>query len=202
MGYDREEIENRIFRKRKIFIIYTLSLLLCMIVALIFILVGWKDTLTFVMIVALLFSLGALSLVCSKFTPAILFRSEIRGTNILEVEYVSARNTSRMGLSRPKGSQFRLRFGSGANKKTIHNGRIRSTVYLRLDDGNVHAISDLYKSSTDIYEIGDILVKYAGAKYPVIENRTVQRQPCPLCGEVNDMTRDACASCNLKILPP
>ena len=199
MKYDRDELAGRVYRKRKHFLICALSILLCMIVAFVVICLGFHNTLTFVMITCEFLLLCALFALFSKFTPAILFRPEIRGTNILEVEYVAVRYNKREGRYSPKGSQLRFR-GTGANRKRLHSGNIRSTVYLRLEDGNVHAITDLYKSSTDIYEIGDILVKYAGVKYPVIENRTAPRQSCPLCGEVNDMLDDACCLCGLKIL--
>ena len=52
----------------------------------------------------------------------------------------------------------------------------------------------------DIYEDGDILVKYAGTRFPVIVSRDAKKQPCPICGEVNDESREECRVCGLGIV--
>ena len=198
MLYDKEEIARRVAAKRKKFLILSLSVLIFMIAALVLIGLEINDTLTFLMMALEFASVFVLYSLCLKYTPTILFWREIRGTNVLEVEYVAVRYNKREGKYSPRGSSLRFR-STGANRKKIHDGNIRSTVYLRLDDGNVCSLHDLYKSSTDIYEIGDFLVKYSGVKYPVIENRTVERHPCPICGEINERTAKACSNCGLGI---
>lgn len=57
----------------------------------------------------------------------------------------------------------------------------------------------LYKSHTDIYKDGDVLIKYAGTKYPIVASRDIDSQPCPICGEINRATDARCAHCGLSI---
>ena len=123
----------------------------------------------------------------------VLFTPEIKGRNIKEYEY--AIHGNRQERIYRKGNMPH----TFTNKKILPL-RLNGTVYLKLDDGNIKSISGLYKSHMDIYEDGDILLKYAGTKFPIILSREVKKQPCPICGEVNDETRDVCRSCGLGII--
>ena len=135
-------------------------------------------------------------------SPSIWFSKEIRGVNIKEDEYVS-RKTPGPGLSwRQVGgpaSPQPFAPNTGANRRRTPPN-IRSRVYLQLEDGNIVTISTLYKSHTELFVEGDTLLKYAGTHFPIVVSREMQKQPCPICGEVNDMSADACHNCGLSII--
>ncbi len=202
MKYDVNELEKRVYSKRKRFITYVFSLVVFIIAAFVIIKLDFNDTLSFWLIVSEFVALATLGVVIYTSSPIILFSKEIRGENIKEVEYIGVRDTNwekNSQYSMRKGSEVRVK-QTGANAKKRTDGVVRSSVYLRLEDGDVKVVTDLYKSATDIYEEGDILVKYSGVKYPIIEGRNVPRQSCPFCGEVNDESAGACKCCGLGIL--
>lgn len=202
MKYDVNDLEKRISSRRKRFLVCVFALLAFIIAAFVIIKLGLNDTLSFWLIVCEFLALAALGVIIYMFSPIILFSNEIRGENIKEVEYIGVRDTNwekNSQYSMRKGSEVRVK-QTGTNAKKRTDGVIRSSVYLKLEGGDVKVITDLYKSSTDIYEEGDVLVKYSGAKYPIIENRSVSRQPCPLCGDVNDESSGSCKGCGLGIL--
>ena len=199
MKYDVEEIFARVSRKRRRFAIYILSTLLVMASALVVLLLGINDTLTFLMIVLEFASIAFVYVLFNRYSPFVLFSGEIKGRNVKEDEYLGQRNVSYHGGYKPRGTHIRL-LNTGANRKRQNDSVIRSSVYLELESGEIACISDLYKSSTDLYEIGDLLVKYAGAKFPVIIGRSAPRQPCPLCGEINSQNDNSCRACGLKII--
>ena len=128
-----------------------------------------------------------------KSEAKILLSRKITGKNIKEYEY-GIQNDGQPPIFRWSNTP-----NTYANRKT-HPRRLNGSVYLELDNGNVKEITGLYKSHIDIYEEGDILLKYAGTKYPVVLSRKIDIQPCPICGEVNDMSADACQSCGLGII--
>lgn len=170
-----------------------------MVAALVVMLLGINDTLTFLMIVLEFTSLAYIYLLFNRYSPFVLFSGEIKGKNIKEDEYLGRRGVSYHGRYKPRGTHIRL-LNTGANRKRTNDSVIRSGVYLELDSGEIVCISDLYKSSTDLYEIGDLLVKYAGTKFPVVIGRNVERQPCPFCGEINSPNNNSCRECGLKII--
>jgi len=197
--YDLNELRKRIATFRRAFLIIFCVLSLLMVGALVLIFLGINDTLTFSCIaLEFVFLFLFYRLFCS-YKPTVLFSREIRGENVMEDEYIGMRKINNFGgRYRGFGGKVRL-YQTGANKKKLTSGSIRSKVYLRLDDGSVICISDLYKSNTDIYEEGDILIKYSGTKYPIVLSRSLERQPCPLCGEINGKSDAACRGCGLGI---
>lgn len=196
--YDEKQIAEFVRQKRARFWRALLFVLVPMVVFLLLIVLRLDDTLTAISWITLFTLAIVLYRIWGRYKPTVLFSKEVRGENIKEVEYIGVRQTNSAGKYRPHGSQIRPPRPTGRPKPRLDSA-VRSTVYLKTGDTNVTFITDLYKSATDIYEIGDLLVKYAGAKYPVICSRTPQRQPCPLCGTVNDMTADKCRECGLKI---
>jgi hypothetical protein len=131
-----------------------------------------------------------------KYNARVLLSKEIRGKNIKEYEYgVHASGNAQGKIYRRVGIPL-----THANRRASSPLRINGTVYLELENGNVTSISGLYKSHMDIYEDGDILVKYAGTRFPVVVSRDVYKQPCPICGEVNDKSRSECRTCGLSII--
>ena len=146
-----------------------------------------------------------------KFNPKALFSREIKGENIKEDENEIMKRGSYKGGSLPHrqvGSRtVGTRSGAApiapstrANKKRFHKDQhFSGEVYLRENDGNIALITGLYISQMEIYREGDILLKPAGCKFPIVISRDTERQPCPLCGEINGIERDACSLCELEI---
>ena len=202
MMYDLEEIEKIVKQKRKMLITEFAIIITLMIAALILLILNINSTVTFICIVAELALLFAIYKIFDVQSPSIWFSKEIRGVNIKEDEYVS-RKTPGPGLSwRQVGgpaSPQPFAPNTGANRRRTPPN-IRSRVYLQLEDGNIVTISTLYKSHTELFVEGDTLLKYAGTHFPIVVSREMQKQPCPICGEVNDMSVDACQNCGLSII--
>ena len=200
--YDSKEIEKIVKQKRKMFITEFAIIITLMIAALMLLILNINSTVTFICIVAELVLLFAIYKIFDVQSPSIWFSKEIRGVNIKEDEYVS-RKTPGPGLKwRQVGgpaSPAPIAPNTGANRRRTPPN-IRSRVYLQLEDGNIVTISTLYKSHTELFVEGDTLLKYAGTHFPVVISRDMQRQPCPICGELNDMSRDACQNCGLGII--
>ncbi len=141
-----------------------------------------------------------------KYNPKILFSGEIKGENIKESEYEIMKRGSYTG----NGMRHKQVGGHGAmpyapntraNRKAFHkNMHFNGEIYLKSDDGGIHLLTGLYGSHLEIYEEGDVLLKPAGCKFPIVINRETERQPCPLCGEVNGEESAMCGGCGLKIL--
>lgn len=200
--YDSKEIEKTVKQKQKTIITEFAIIIALMIVASIFLIVNINSTVTFICIVAELALLFAIYKIFDVQSPSIWFSKEIRGVNIKEDEYVS-RKTPGPGLSwRQVGgpaSPAPIAPNTGANRRRTPPN-IRSRVYLQLENGNIVTISTLYKSHTELFVEGDTLLKYAGTHFPVVISRELQKQPCPICGEVNDMSAYACNNCGLSII--
>ena len=94
MKYDVEEIFARVSRKRRRFAIYILSTLLVMAAALVVMLLGINDTLTFLMIVLKFASIAFVYVLFNRYSPFVLFSGEIKGRNVKEDEYLGQRNVS------------------------------------------------------------------------------------------------------------
>ena len=200
--YDSKEIEKIVKQKRKMFITEFSIIITLMIAALILLILNINSSVTFICIVAELLLLFAIYKIFDVQSPSIWFSKEIRGLNIKEDEYVS-RKTPGPGLSwRQVGgpaSPQPFAPNTGANRRRTPPN-IRSRFFLQLEDGNIVTISTLYKSHTELFVEGDTLLKYAGTHFPIVVSREMQKQPCPICGEVNDMSADACHNCGLSII--
>ena len=196
MLYDEEKISWIIADKRKAFKIRFILTASVMLLALVISIINFSDYLTVLCLMVEFPMMLMLARLFKKYDAKVLMHGEVRGKNIKEYEYAVQTGKSNTG-----------RIYRKVNVPTTHGSRltpapmrINGTVYLQLDNGNMTSISGLYKSHMDIYEDGDILVKYAGTKFPVVISRAVKKQPCPICGEVNDMTLDECKGCGLGIV--
>ena len=200
--YDSLEIKNRVSKKRRLIIIEFSIVFSVMAVLLVLIIANLNAVLSFISIIVELVLLFVIYKIFDVQSPGIYFSREVKGVNIKEDEYIS-RKTPGTGLGwRQIGAHAPpqpFAPNTGANKKRSAPS-IKGRVYVRLENGDVKEISFLHKAHTDLYTEGDTLLKYAGTCYPVIINRNVREQPCPLCGEVNDMSESCCRSCGLAIL--
>lgn len=212
MTYDLNDLRLIVQKKRNSFLtsLFTLIFLAILCVLLItFVDVGEVIILSGAALFVIFLLLFKLFDSCN---PKILFSKEIRGENIKESEY----EIMKRGSASAQGIRYRqvgstsvgTRSGAApiapntrANRKAFHkNMHFSGEVYLKSDNGNVHLLSGLYLSHLEIYEEGDILLKPRGCKFPVVTNRYVESQPCPLCGEVNGSERGSCPGCGLKIV--
>ena len=142
----------------------------------------------------------------SKYSPKALFSKEIKGENIKEGEY----EIMKRGSYKESGLRHKQISARGtvpyapntrANKKSFHKSmHFNGEIYIKEDNGNVVLINGLYPSHLEIYEEGDILLKPAGTKCPIVISRDADRQPCPICGEINGGEKEACVGCGLEIL--
>ena len=196
MRYDEEKISWIIADKRRAFKIRFSIIVTIMLGALVVSIVNISDYLTVLCLMLEFPLIFLLVRVIKRFDAKTLMSGEVQGKNIKEYEYgVSSVGNGTGRIYR------RINFPSTyANKKASHPVRINGTVYLELEDGNVTSISGLYKTHMDIYEDKDVLVKYAGTRFPIVINRDVKKQPCPICGEVNDKSLDECRVCGLGIV--
>ena len=193
MRYDDERISWIISDKRKAFKIRCGIILTLILTFLIVSVINISDYLTVLCSMLEFPLLFLLAMQIKKFDAKTLMSREVRGKNVKEYEYgIHGSSAERIYRRGNMPHTF-------TNKKILHP-RINGTVYLELEDGNVTSISGLYKSHMEIYEDGDMLVKYAGTRFPIVVGRAVKKQPCPLCGEVNDSSRDACRVCGLAII--
>ncbi len=193
--YDALEIQ-RIVKRKQIRIIIKLSVIAFFIaLALAFSLLNISRALTFSSIALVVFCLFALYRIFDTENPTVAFSKEIKGENVMEDEYITGK-TSSPDLA--FGSVKPIMPNTRANRR--RNGYRGGSVYLKLDNGNVVILSKLSKSHIDLYSEGDILLKYKGTKYPIVISRDLEKQPCPICGEINGREKDACAVCGLKIL--
>lgn len=200
--YDKHEIEKRVHNARGGFLGIISSIGVFSVSLLTLIIIDISDTITTLSLIGEFLLVLALYITIGKFHPSVLFSREITGKNIKEDEYVSSlpvgsslgyRQIGSRGVAQPFAPNTR------ANKRRTPPN-LRASVYLRLEDGTVALISGLMPIHIDIYEDGDTLLRYSGTRYPIVTNKTVMRQPCPICGEVNEMVEDACHGCGLTII--
>ena len=138
----------------------------------------------------------------TKYSPLLLFSPDIKGISIKEHEYVATK-VARASSAGGRSIAFR-NTGGGSNAGNAKSKRphVRSaTVYVRLEDGEVAVLDGLTSIQTDIYEIGDELLRPSGARYPIILSRDTEKQPCPWCGRLNTQKSLECECCGLSILP-
>ncbi len=199
--YDVREREKRVRNARWRFLAAVGSVATLAVLFAVLIISGISDTVTTLSLIGEFALALALYIIVGKAHPRIIFSREVIGENIKEEEYVSTlpvgsslgyRQVGSRGVAQPFAPNTR------ANKRRTPPN-LRGEVYLRLRDGEVKLLSGLMPIHLDIYEDGDTLLKYAGTRYPIVISRAAERQPCPICGEVNDMTSSGCHGCGLAI---
>ena len=190
MRYDIEELAKRVAEKRERFIKTVVLLALFLVAAIIVLIVYPETTVTFVCVMSIIALAASILVTLKKYELPILFGKGISGINVKEHEYAVG--------GRTRSSRWFGRYTVGSGR--INKSNIHSIIYLRLDDGDVIAVDGHMKAHTDIYEIGDRLARYEGAKYLVVDSDEVKKNPCPICGTINDGTRIKCDGCGLGII--
>jgi len=206
MNYDFNDLNIKVQKRKKSFIYGAAFLLLFSVICILLIAFSGSNEIILISGVALFVIFLLFVKLFEKFNPKVLFSKEIRGENLKESEYEIMKRGSYTGNGmrhKQVGSHGTMPYAPNtrANRKAFHkNMHFSGEVYLKSDNGNVHLLSGLYLSHLEIYKEGDILLKPRGCKFPVVTNRYVESQPCPLCGEVNGSERDSCPGCGLKII--
>ncbi len=190
MHYDMEEFRTRVRERRESFVRDTVVLLLLLIVAVIVLVCFPETTVTFICVAAIIVSVVLLICTVKKYKPILLYAKEIRGINVKEHEYTVA--------GRQRNSRWFGRYTLGSSR--VAKSNIHSIIYLRLEDGDVVAVDGHMQVHTDLYEIGDELTRYSGAKYLLITGKDVEKNPCPICGTVNTDGKFRCDGCGLGII--
>lgn len=197
MEYDLSRLDEIVKEKKRRFKITlaVLTALFAIVIAEFILYYGINDYYVFYSGAAAVILIIILSNTIRKYRPEILFSPEIKGENIKEDEYVLL--AQKRGFKAGKYSKYIVPpAGSGMPSQ---RERIVAAVYIRRDNGDVYLIDRISTAHTNLYEIGDTLYKPAGAKYPIILNRSTALQPCPLCGTLNDGKKNGCTTCNLNI---
>ena len=192
--YDIIEIEQKVKVKRTRIIVKLSVVALLIGMAAIFAVLNISRSLTFSSILLVVFSFFAIYRIFDTELPLVAFSKEVKGENVLEDEYITGKSTS---PDLAFGSVTPIMPNTRANRR--RNGYRGCSVYLKLEDGNILILSGLTKAQIDLYNEGDILLKYKGTKYPIVLNRQIDNQPCPICGEINSVSSEACTGCGLKI---
>ena len=200
--YDPNEIKSRVSKNKQSFLTAFIATVTVMIAALILIILALDTVVTFISIIVDLAALLALYVIFNKYEPRILFSPEIKGVSIKEHEYTVRASSKGPGMrwyaqgGRAAPQPFAP--NTRANMKPS-NPNLRASVYLETDSGNLTELRGLLKPHIELFREGDTLLKYAGTRYPVLISRQSEVQPCPICGEMNDMSSTACHACGLTI---
>lgn len=199
--YDLEKLSWIIEAKRKRFRIL-LALYICLIIIGAVLFFVGEMNVVFYGIIIVIIAVALIFKLIRSYSPVILFSSEKRGILIKEHEYVA---NVKKGLS---GRAVVAKHTAGAHSSTgnarSRRPHVRSAyIYVRCECGDVLIFDGLTSLHTDIYEIGDEVLRPAGARYPIIvaakDNRKIEKQPCPLCGRINEMNKSECVACGLSI---
>ena len=198
--YDLNEIKKRVKHNRIMLITEFSAILALMIAALIPIILKLNTTVTFVFILVEVILIFLVYVIFDKQSPMVCFSREIKGVNVMEDDYVVKNPKPGLKWRQVGGpaSPAPITPNTGANRRRTPPN-IRCRVYLKQENGNIVTVSSLYKSHIELFSEGDVLLKYAGTQFPVIVSGNINKQPCPICGEVNDMSENNCKICGLKI---
>ena len=185
MTYSRDEIESFVRKRKKELFLRVLISLLILSAALTTMLIFPEVTVVFFAVAVIIFSAVYIIKTIIRYEPRVL-------------EFVVTNRRLSFGA--------RVRTVAPRRKiSTFTGGKIRTKpptsaiVYLKALGGDVIYLDGLTNAQTDIYEIGDTLYKYAGTRYPIIVEKEVSAQPCPICGTANKLIETRCITCGLDI---
>lgn len=202
MTYNEADITRRISARRRDFLLKIFVAALLILAAALVIMFFPEVTVIFISVAVIILSAVYIIKTLKRYHPLTLFSGEVRGENIKEHEFVVTNRRLTFGgrilASRPTAGVRRLKTSHFTVTRTRTKPPTNAIVYLRLENGDVTYIDGLFGAQTDIYEIGDTLYKYPGTRFPIITNREVKAQPCPLCGTANKVTEERCITCGLK----
>jgi hypothetical protein len=193
MLYDFDLVKRWVDSAKRKFIGLVLFTVIIMIIGFALILLKINNNVTFISMIGESICVFSLFAICKKFHPAILFSKSLKGVNIKEHEYVIERASGLYGRRRlvPRGEYRNYKRGPLL---------IGTTVYIKSENESVHGVGGLRSFHVDIYEDKDVLYKAAGVRYPIVLNREVKSQPCPICGEINFCEQTECKKCGLSVI--
>jgi len=185
--FSEKKIRERVARRRKRFLAALIAYAAFIVASVAVLILTDNVTAVFISTLVILISVYMLLKCIGRARPSVLFSREVRGVNIKEHEFVMN--------SRAPYSRY---FGFYKTKDSWRANAVHSAVYVRLEDGDVVRLDGIFKIHTDIYEDGDLLVRYSGCRYPVVLGSNHERMICPICGSVNPSSAEKCISCGLE----
>ena len=196
MRYDSEDIARRVEKRKKEFLARWLFAMALAIGAVIAGALVPERKFVVPAVIIIVIVIFAVFKTFKKYKPTMLYSPEIKGVNIKEHEVMCVRE------GKPIYRRFPNTPHNYSNHRTGDHPRhkIRGSVYMQLEDGNIYEVANLNVAQLEFYEDGDVLLKPAGARYPEVAQREVDRQVCPICGRINHKGADACGSCGLLVL--
>ena len=195
MTYNKDDITKYVKKRRRDFIFKIVCSLLFVLISSLFIALFPEMTVIFVCVAIIIISVFYAIKTLKRYQPVLLFSEELQGENVKEHEFVVTNRRLSFG-GRRSFSRFKPVAYSSQRSRT--KPPTSAIVYLKLPCGDVTYLDGLSGAQTDIYEIGDTLYKYPGTRYPIILNREVKAQPCPICGTANKASEEKCITCGLK----
>lgn len=195
MTYNKDDIAKYVKKRRRDFIFKIVCSLLFVLISSLVIALFPEMTVIFVCVVIIIISVFYAIKTLKRYQPVLLFSEELQGENVKEHEFVVTNRRLSFG-GRRSFSRFKPVAYSSQRSRT--KPPTSAIVYLKLPCGDVTYLDGLSGAQTDIYEIGDTLYKYPGTRYPIILNREVKAQPCPICGTANKASEEKCITCGLK----
>lgn len=139
---------------------------------------------------------------------SVLVTSLLRIIFVIKSKTVSLFGMHREGVIIDKKEKVRILdkklvggFGSFSELRPYEHDRteaIVGTVFIKESNGNVFSVGNLSEDQSAFFEIGDVVVLFAGAKFPLVINEPASRQKwlCPVCGTVSPDGTD-CHVCGL-----
>ena len=195
MTYNKDDIAKYVKKRRRDFIFKIVCSLLFVLISSLVIALFPEMTVIFVCVVIIIISVFYAIKTLKRYQPVLLFSEELQGENVKEHEFVVTNRRLSFG-GRRSFSRFKPVAYSSQRSRT--KPPTSAIVYIKLPCGDVTYLDGLSGAQTDIYEIGDTLYKYPGTRYPIILNREVKAQPCPICGTANKASEEKCITCGLK----
>ncbi len=195
MTYNKDGIAKYVKKRRRDFIFKIVCSLLFVLISSLIIALFPEMTVIFVCVVIIIISVFYAIKTLKRYQPVLLFSEELQGENVKEHEFVVTNRRLSFG-GRRSFSRFKPVAYSSQRSRT--KPPTSAIVYIKLPCGDVTYLDGLSGAQTDIYEIGDTLYKYPGTRYPIILNREVKAQPCPICGTANKASEEKCITCGLK----
>ena len=196
MEYDMEDLARRVEKKKKSFF-KVWFVCVALVIGAIFAAAFVPERKFFVPAV-IIFILCVVAVVraAKKYNLSVLYSGEIEGTNIKEHEIMGVR----------EGKPIRRKYATVPHnysnyKSDFPRSKIRGSVYLRLDNGDIFEVANLNSAQLEFYRDGDRMKKPFGARYPQVISRDTEEQICPICGRINHKGAECCGGCGLLIVP-
>ena len=183
-------IEKLISRRKQAFLIRFFILAVLSLASLV-LLIFKNNKLPLFLIGCTVFTAATLSLIFTiKSTTVSVFGKKRCGTIVDKKEAVRLLDKKIVGS-----------FGSYSELKPYEHDRTEAlvgTLFIKDKNENVFSVGELDEDQSSFFEIGDEVIIFSGARFPLVTNEPPSRQKwlCPICGKVSPDGID-CPVCGL-----